>query len=155
MKTPHCKIQLSAKATLRALFVARGYRTAPSFLGQDMKELVGIARSPAWPGYLSAPSRATAARGRRGTEAAGRAAAETMLRILDGADERAIPRYGAIMAESEANVEVDRAAAAHAPNYPFGADVRFNGDRLVLETPPLPSGDRQAVSRLVWERIRP
>ena len=33
--------------------------------------------------------------------------------------------------------------------------VRLSGDRLVLETPPLPSSDRQAVSRLVWERIKP
>jgi hypothetical protein len=43
------------------------------------------------------------------------------------------------------------------PNWIGTAQVRFvrpSGDRLVLETPPLPSGDRQAVSRLVWERIK-
>lgn len=33
--------------------------------------------------------------------------------------------------------------------------VRFDGDRLILETPPLPSGDGEAVSRLIWERIQP
>jgi hypothetical protein len=33
--------------------------------------------------------------------------------------------------------------------------VRFEGDRLILETPPLPSGSGNAVSRLVWERARP
>lgn len=32
--------------------------------------------------------------------------------------------------------------------------VRFDGDRLILETPPLPAGHRQAVSRLVWERVK-
>jgi hypothetical protein len=44
------------------------------------------------------------------------------------------------------------------PNWIGTAQVRFvrlDGDRLVLETPPLPFGDRQAVSRLVWERVRP
>jgi len=30
--------------------------------------------------------------------------------------------------------------------------VRFEGNWLILETPPLPAGDRQAVSRLVWEK---
>jgi hypothetical protein len=44
------------------------------------------------------------------------------------------------------------------PNWVGTAQVRFlrlDGDRLVLETPPLPSGDRQSVSRLVWERVKP
>lgn len=33
--------------------------------------------------------------------------------------------------------------------------VQFDGPRLILETPPLPTGDRPAVSRLVWQRTQP
>jgi hypothetical protein len=33
--------------------------------------------------------------------------------------------------------------------------VRFEGERLISETPPLPSGGRSAVSRLIWERTWP
>jgi hypothetical protein len=36
-----------------------------------------------------------------------------MLQILDGADERNIPRYGSIMADSAVIEEIERAAAVH------------------------------------------
>jgi creatinine amidohydrolase/Fe(II)-dependent formamide hydrolase-like protein len=97
---------------LRPDLVAPGYRTARPLRGGDWSELVRIASDPAWPGYLGAPSEATAERGRAALEEWARAAIDHMLRILDGADERSIPRYGTVMAESAPNAEIDRAAAA-------------------------------------------
>jgi len=44
------------------------------------------------------------------------------------------------------------------PNWIGTEQVRFtrlDGDRLILETPPLPTGERPAVSRLIWERLKP
>ncbi len=44
------------------------------------------------------------------------------------------------------------------PNWTGTEQVRFfslDGDRLALVTPPLPTGDRQAVSRLEWEKLQP
>lgn len=44
------------------------------------------------------------------------------------------------------------------PNWIGTEQVRFvwfNGGRLILETPPLPTADGLAVSRLVWERLKP
>lgn len=32
--------------------------------------------------------------------------------------------------------------------------VRLEGTRLILETPPLPMNGREAVSRLIWERVK-
>jgi len=98
---------------LRPDLVAPGYRAAPPLLGKDWTDLVRIARTPEWPGYFSAPAEASVARGRASLEAWARAATDNMLKILDGADERRIPHYASIMAESAANVEIDRASAAH------------------------------------------
>jgi 3-hydroxybutyryl-CoA dehydrogenase len=43
------------------------------------------------------------------------------------------------------------------PNW-IGSDqarlFHFDGNRLILETPPMPSGGRETISRLVWERIQ-
>jgi hypothetical protein len=44
------------------------------------------------------------------------------------------------------------------PNWIGTEQVRFlqiDGDRLILETPPLPMNGTEAVSRLIWERIKP
>jgi 3-hydroxybutyryl-CoA dehydrogenase len=43
------------------------------------------------------------------------------------------------------------------PNW-VGSDLtrffHFEGDRLILETPPMPSGGKETIWRLVWERIK-
>jgi creatinine amidohydrolase/Fe(II)-dependent formamide hydrolase-like protein len=96
---------------LRPDLVAPGYRTAPSLIGADWPALMHIARSPDWPGYFSAPSQANPDQGQATQTGRSRAAADYMLRILDGADERDFPHYAAILAGSPSNVEIDRAAA--------------------------------------------
>ena len=56
--------ETSINLALRPLLVHRGYRTLPSQAGRTFEELQAIASSPGWQGYLSTPSKATAAYGR-------------------------------------------------------------------------------------------
>lgn len=99
---------------IRPDLVAPGYKTAPALPGRNWDELVRIAQAPGWPGYFGAPKQASAAEGRARIQQRSKVAAELMWRIVaDGADDRAIPRWSAMMAGSEAIANVDRAEAAH------------------------------------------
>jgi creatinine amidohydrolase/Fe(II)-dependent formamide hydrolase-like protein len=98
---------------IRPDLVAPGYRTAPSFPGENWDDLIRIAQTPGWPGYFGAPKQATAAEGQGRIQRRSKVAADYMWRIVEGADERDIPRYATIKAHSEPNVKIDRAAAAH------------------------------------------
>ncbi|HJR60677.1 MAG TPA: creatininase family protein [Vicinamibacterales bacterium] len=99
---------------IRPDLVAPGYKTAPSLPGKNWDELIRIARAPGWPGYFGAPKQASAAEGHARIQQRSRVAAELMWRIVtEGADDRAIPRWSAMMADSEAIARVDRAEAAH------------------------------------------
>ena len=55
--------ETSVNLALRPLLVHRGYRTLPSQAGRTFEELQAIASRPGWQGYLSTPSKATAAYG--------------------------------------------------------------------------------------------
>jgi creatinine amidohydrolase/Fe(II)-dependent formamide hydrolase-like protein len=106
-------LETSDLLALRPDLVASGYSSARPLRGDDWKGLVRIASDLGWPGYFGAPGQGSADRGRAGLERWARAAVDHMLQILDGADERSIPRYGSIMAGSTVSQEIDRAAAAH------------------------------------------
>jgi creatinine amidohydrolase/Fe(II)-dependent formamide hydrolase-like protein len=95
---------------LRPDLVAPGYRAAPSFPGQEHEDLVRIAQAPSWPGYFGAPKQATAAEGQLRVQRQSNVAADYMWRIVEGADEREIPRYAT--ARPESSMKVDRAALA-------------------------------------------
>ena len=56
--------ETSVNLALRPLLVHRSYKTLPSQSGGTFEELQAIASKPGWQGYLSAPSKATAAYGR-------------------------------------------------------------------------------------------
>jgi creatinine amidohydrolase len=56
--------ETSVNLALRPRLVSRGYRRLPSQAGGTFDELQAIASRPDWPGYLSTPSKATAAYGR-------------------------------------------------------------------------------------------
>jgi creatinine amidohydrolase/Fe(II)-dependent formamide hydrolase-like protein len=98
---------------IRPDLVAPGYRTAPSLPGKDWDDLVRIARTPGWPGYFGAPRQASAGEGQRRIQQRSRVAADLMWRIVEGADEREIPRWVSMMAGSKAIAKVDEAEAAH------------------------------------------
>jgi creatinine amidohydrolase/Fe(II)-dependent formamide hydrolase-like protein len=56
--------ETSGMLALRPDLVRPDYKTLPSRAGRSLEELRGIATTPGWQGYLSSPSRATAAHGR-------------------------------------------------------------------------------------------
>jgi creatinine amidohydrolase/Fe(II)-dependent formamide hydrolase-like protein len=107
------RIETSDILFIRPDLVAPGYRTAPSLPGENWDDLIRIAQTPGWPGYFGAPKQATAAEGQTRIQRRSKVAADYMWRIVEGADERDIPRYATIKADSEPNVKIDRAAAAH------------------------------------------
>jgi creatinine amidohydrolase len=98
---------------IRPDLVAPAYKTARSLPGKNWDELVRIARAPDWPGYFGAPKQATAREGQTRIQQRSKVAVDLVWRIVDGADERDIPRWTTTMAGSEAIANVDRAEAAH------------------------------------------
>jgi creatinine amidohydrolase/Fe(II)-dependent formamide hydrolase-like protein len=98
---------------VRPDLVARGYRAARSLPGKSWEELIRIAQAPPWPGYFGAPRQGTAAEGKTRIQRRAKVAAEHMWRIVEGADERDIPRWAAIISQSESIKEIDRAEIAH------------------------------------------
>lgn len=60
--------------------------------------------------------------------------------------------------EVNGNAVIHRIELCTFPNWIGTEQVRFlqfDGDRLVLETPPMSADGRETVSRLVWERVKP
>ena len=78
---------------LRPDLVAPGYRDAPTWSGTSYAEDFATARRDGWPGYLGAPSLATAAFGERIWRGFSAAALKTAVEILDGKDPAGYPRY--------------------------------------------------------------
>jgi creatinine amidohydrolase/Fe(II)-dependent formamide hydrolase-like protein len=82
---------------LRPELVASGYKNAPAVAGQTAQESFDVAKRAGWPGYLGSPRLATAALGGTIWKAFSAAACDQALKILDGADPSAIPRYADIL----------------------------------------------------------
>jgi hypothetical protein len=105
-----------------ALFLACGWLSfgfaprlaqAPSLTASDFPDLQRIAASPGWPGYFGAPRYASAELGRRLVEAENHQFVTLALGILDGLDEREIPRLSVIRGQSPGPASVWRASAVH------------------------------------------
>ena len=82
---------------LRPELVAPGYKSAPIVTGATPQASLEIARRPDWPGYLGSPRQASAEVGQRIWTSFAAAAVDHMLKVLDGADPRRLPRYGDLM----------------------------------------------------------
>jgi hypothetical protein len=78
---------------LRSDLVASSIQNAPSITAKDFPDLVRIAHQPAWPGYFGAPRHASVALGLALLARELRPHVEAAMKILDGADERTLPRY--------------------------------------------------------------
>lgn len=63
---------------------------------QNWDDIVRVARQPGWPGYFGSPRVATAARGARSYGGSAKRIIDFALTILDGADERQVPRASAL-----------------------------------------------------------
>ena len=110
---------LAEHSTLMAVrpdLVPAAVANAPSVTGKDLADLRRIAAGANWTGYFGAPRYASSELGRRLLEAHNREQVALALRILDGFDERQIPRYAAAMialpdgaAVADANAKRDAA----------------------------------------------
>ena len=78
---------------LRSDLVASSIQNAPSITAKDFPDLVRIAHQPAWPGYFGAPRHASVSLGLALLARELRPHVEAAMKILDGADERTLPRY--------------------------------------------------------------
>jgi len=81
---------------LRPDLVPAAVAQARSVTGRDFADLQRIAASPGWPGYFGAPRHASAELGRRLIEAEHQQFVSLALSILDGLDERQVPRLAVI-----------------------------------------------------------
>jgi creatinine amidohydrolase/Fe(II)-dependent formamide hydrolase-like protein len=98
---------------LRPDLVPAAIAQAPSLTASDFSDLQRIAASPGWPGYFGAPRYASAELGRRLVEAENHQFVALALRILDGLDERQVPRFSVIRGQSPGPASVWRASAVH------------------------------------------
>ncbi len=86
---------------LRHDLVAPGYRTLMPLAANDPAELFKVAGATSWPGYVGSPRLATVAYGAKLQHHRAERNATLALAILDGLDEREIPRYaGLIMSDA-------------------------------------------------------
>jgi creatinine amidohydrolase/Fe(II)-dependent formamide hydrolase-like protein len=83
---------------VRPDLVPAEYKHAPTLGAKDFPGLVAVASKPGWPGYLGAPSYASAALGARSFEQLTKAINALALDVLDRkTDPRSLPRYGTIL----------------------------------------------------------
>ena len=116
--SPHSGVvETSVLAYLRPDLISPSYRQLAN-LTVDRDGIFDAAKAPAWPGYFGAPRLATADIGRFLFETKTAEHVKLAMRILDGFDERSVPRYADVIlaipaarAVSEQALEQERARA--------------------------------------------
>jgi hypothetical protein len=78
-----------------------------------MEDLIRIARSRDWRGYFGSPRLAGSERYANGWQIALNEAVKLALRILDGFDDRQVPRFGDEMKKSAPDAALDEASFSH------------------------------------------
>lgn len=101
--------ETSMVLALRPDLVGPAYKTARPFSGEKMEDLIRIARGKDWPGYFGSPRLARPEQYANGWQIALSEAVSLALKILDGFDERQIPRFGDEMKKSAPDVALDKA----------------------------------------------
>lgn len=105
--------ETSMMLALRPDLVSPAFRTARPSSGEKMEDLIRIARSKDWLGYFGSPRLAGPERYANGWQAALNEAVKLALKILDGSDERQIPRFGDEMKKSAPDAALDEASLRH------------------------------------------
>lgn len=95
---------------LAPALVRPGVETALDQADSTMNGVIRLARAPAWAGYLGAPRLSSATYGATVWRALTDSTTRIALRILDGADPRAMPRFATAMTESPPDVRLDAAS---------------------------------------------
>ena len=92
--SPHAGIvETSIIAYLRPDLLAPSYKQLRSLTPAARDRLPEVATTPGWPGYFGAPRLATVEIGRFVVETETEEYVKLAMRILDGFDERSVPRY--------------------------------------------------------------
>jgi creatinine amidohydrolase/Fe(II)-dependent formamide hydrolase-like protein len=86
--------ETSMMLALRPDLVNPAYKNAKPFASDKMEDLIQIAQSKDWLGYLGSPRLASRAQYANGWQIAATEAVNFGLKILDGLDDKTIPRFG-------------------------------------------------------------
>ena len=105
--------ETSMMLALRPDLVNPNYKNAKPFASDKMEDLITIAQSKDWLGYFGSPRLASRAQYSNGWQIALKEAVSFGLKILDGLDERTIPRFGDEMMKSPVDVALDNASLKH------------------------------------------
>jgi creatinine amidohydrolase/Fe(II)-dependent formamide hydrolase-like protein len=105
--------ETSMMLALRPELVNSRYKQAKPFASDKMEDLIAIAQSNDWLGYFGSPRLATRKQYANGWQIASQEAISLALKILNGLDERTIPRFGDEMLKSKPDVALDEASLKH------------------------------------------
>ena len=105
--------ETSMMLVLRPDLVDRAYKNAKPFASDKMEDLINIAQSKDWLGYLGSPRLASREQYANGWQIASKEAVSFGLKILDGLDDKTIPRFGDEMEKSTLDVALDKASLNH------------------------------------------
>ncbi len=98
---------------LRPDVVTPSYKGAAPYPAQNPEELSNATRGDTWPGYLGSPRLASAAIGARIFNQFSSRVVDLALKILEGLDERQVPRYGDIVSKRPGSNEIDKGGLAY------------------------------------------
>jgi creatinine amidohydrolase/Fe(II)-dependent formamide hydrolase-like protein len=98
---------------LRPDLVQPGYRDAEPLGHSEIENLIRTAQRPDWPGYLGSPRLATPEHGAQIWARASEVAVDLAMRILDGLDERDIPRFSDQALNNPGEARLDQAILEH------------------------------------------
>ncbi len=105
--------ETSMMLALRPDLVNPNYKNAKPFSSEKMEDLIRIAQSKDWLGYLGSPRLASREQYAKGWQIALNEAVNIGLKILDGLDDRTIPRFGDEMLKSPPDIALDNATLKH------------------------------------------
>lgn len=105
--------ETSMVLALRPDLVNPAYKIAQPFSGEKIEDLIRIAKGKDWLGYFGSPRLARPEQYANGWQVALSEAVSIALKILDGLDERQIPRFSDEMQKSAPDVALDEASLRH------------------------------------------
>jgi creatinine amidohydrolase len=105
--------ETSMMLAIRPDLVNPKYKAAKPFARDKMEDLITIAQSKDWLGYFGSPRLASRRQYANGWQKALNEAVNFGLKILNGLDERTVPRFGDEMLKSPADVALDNISLKH------------------------------------------
>ncbi len=105
--------EMSRLLFLRRDLIPMTFLNSKSYTANNMEDAVAHGKSANWPGYIGAPRHATASYGAKAMRHGADHFNSLALSILDGAEERSIPRLSVVGLQDKATVDLLSVAAKH------------------------------------------